>query len=267
MSRARGSTFRELLLLGAMVSVLVLANLLPPDTSLRELRRIGVMRACVPVEYRPLVTGDASAPGIDIELLSAIAQELDLRLSLNRVTGMGRDFNPRNWRVTRAHCQILAGGVVASPSTRTYLETTSPYLLTGWAVMAPNRLGSLEGAVVGFYSGTSGLDRIALGRYLRDNRAQPVTVSTANELVEGLQGGGFDVGVSEALLIRQLAGDNDWDASWLPQDLGRYPLAFGLWKGDVTFKRAVDGALKTIVDSGRLDAILARYELEPLGED
>ena len=68
----------------AFVTALVLAvGLLPPDTSLREVERAGVLRACVPTSYPPLVTGDPARPGIDVEVLRAVAAELGVRLSLN----------------------------------------------------------------------------------------------------------------------------------------------------------------------------------------
>ena len=40
--------------------------LLPPDTSLSEVRKAGVLRACMPPDYPPLVTGVRDAPGMDI---------------------------------------------------------------------------------------------------------------------------------------------------------------------------------------------------------
>ena len=83
--------------------------------------------ACVPFLYPPLVTDDPAAPGIDIELLRDLAKHLGLRLDLSRNDAMGRDFNPRSWHVTRAQCEVLAGGIVASPVTKSFLET-SPIL-------------------------------------------------------------------------------------------------------------------------------------------
>ena len=38
--------------------LLAAVNFLPPDTSLGEVRAAGVLRACVPTAYPPLVTGD-----------------------------------------------------------------------------------------------------------------------------------------------------------------------------------------------------------------
>ena len=39
---------------------------------------------------------------------------MKVRLALNVNPAMGRDFNPSNWRITRAQCEIVAGGVVTS---------------------------------------------------------------------------------------------------------------------------------------------------------
>jgi hypothetical protein len=43
--------------------LLAAVNLLPPDTSMSEVRAAGVLRACLPTVYPPLVTGDPAAPG------------------------------------------------------------------------------------------------------------------------------------------------------------------------------------------------------------
>src|SRR5262249_58152993 len=82
--------------------------LLPADTSLSEVRRAGLLRACMPPVYPPLVTSDANAPGIDVELLRALAEKLALKLAITANPAIGQDFNPRNWRVTRAPCHVLA---------------------------------------------------------------------------------------------------------------------------------------------------------------
>ena len=45
---------------------------LPPDTSLAQVRRSGVLRACVPDLRPPLVTADPERPGIEVDLLLRI---------------------------------------------------------------------------------------------------------------------------------------------------------------------------------------------------
>src|SRR5215467_11362456 len=120
--------------------LLAAVYLLPADTSLSEVRRAGILRACMPPIYPPLVTADPAAPGIDVELLRMLAEKLALKFTITPNAAMGQDFNPRNWRVTRAQCEVLAGGVVASPVTRSFLETSPSYAETGWGFGLPKTL-------------------------------------------------------------------------------------------------------------------------------
>ena len=51
------------------LGLLLAVYLLPPDTSLAEVKRVGVLKVCIPTEHPPLVTGKADSPGFDVELL------------------------------------------------------------------------------------------------------------------------------------------------------------------------------------------------------
>ena len=250
--------------LAVVAALLMLVNLLPPDTSLREVLAVRVLRVCVPISYPPLVTGDPKRPGIDIELLDAVADRLGVTLSVNQNQAMGRDFNPRNWGLTRAQCQVIAGGVVDSPLTRSFLDTGLPYAETGWAVLAPERLSELRGLNIGAMARISGLDRISLSSYLRSQDVNIGVVPRPAELVSGIAEGRFDGGITEALLAGQLAADNGWSATLLPVDFSRHHLVFGLWKGDLTLKRAIVSAFEDLADDGTLAAILERYGAAPI---
>jgi ABC-type amino acid transport substrate-binding protein len=249
--------------------------LLPPDTSLGEVRRGGVLRACVPFRYPPLVTDDPAAPGIDIEVLRALAQNLGLRLDLSRNDAMGRDFNPRSWHVTRAQCEVLAGGIVASPVTKSFLETSPSYAETGWAVITPKPPAAntatpaadaaaaanagLPGRRAAVLAGFSGLDRTGLSRYLREHGIEFGVVPGAAELAQALRDKRFDFGITERLLAEQLAAREGWSVAWAPPELPRYPVVLGLWKGDLTLKRAIVGGLDKLERDGEMTAIVARY--------
>lgn len=246
--------------LAVVVALLFAVSRLPPDTALSEVRDKGVLHACVPVDYPPLAMPDPERPGIEIELLRGLAAELELRLVLNRNPSMGRDLNPRNWRLTRAQCQIVAGGVLASDATRSYLETTIPHLEVGWAILDTGG-DDLEGARVGVLPGLSGFDRVALGRLLREAGAEIVVVDDRAALTQGLKGGDFTFAVTESLAARQVAAETGLRVRWLSDELERLPIAFGLWKGELTLKRAVNRALERMRDSGRTDEILADYAL------
>src|SRR5690606_8521649 len=251
----------------AVVAALLLgASRLPPDTSLQLVQERGSLRVCVPSSYPPLVYGVRSQPpGIDVDLVNEVAARLGLRVQFVENPAIGRDFNPRNWRITRAQCEVIAGGVVASATTRSFLETTQPHLETGWAVVFPDGERSLQGATVAFHAGTSGLDRISLSRALQASGAQVRIVSSPRDLERMLAEREVDVAVTESLLARQLAWDAGYSVAWMP-GIDRSPRAFGLWKGDLTLQRGLQDALDAMRSDGTLEAIVARYELAALSE-
>lgn len=258
----------DLIAFGVVAALLVGVTFLPPDTTLAQVRQSGVLRVCVPDSYPPLVTGNAAEPGIDIEILRQVADDLGVRLLTVTNSAIGRDFNPRNWRVTRAQCLVLAGGIVDTTTTRSFLVVSRPHLETGWAaVQNPTvALDSLQGARVGFFAGLTGLDRLGLSSWLRGQGAQTTVVSNINDARAGLRDGRFDLVVSEALTARGLADEIGGVATWLPVAQGRVPLAFGLWKGDLTLERAFNRALQRMQASGALAALTERYDLAPAQE-
>jgi ABC-type amino acid transport substrate-binding protein len=248
----------------AIAALFGVVYLLPPDTSLAEMQKSGRLRICVPALYPPLVTGVQAAPGFDIELAQAIAERLGVRLVVNSNAAMGRDFNPRNWNVTRSQCQVLAGGVIASDLTRSFLDTTPPYLETGWALLATEIPAGLGDKKVGFYAGLAGLDRIALSRFLQSQKARVEIVPSAEALADALRTGRLDAGVTEALTARQIAGTIEAQVAWLPESLGRYPVALGLWKGDLTLKRRLAEIIEDLESQGLPGELARRYKIAPI---
>jgi ABC-type amino acid transport substrate-binding protein len=262
--RERPRWVGDLITVGGIAALFGVVYLLPPDTSLAQVKQAGVLRLCVPTLYPPLVTGKPDAPGFDIEFAQAIAKRLDVRVVVNANAAMGRDFNPRNWNVTRAQCQMLAGGVVVSDLTRSFLDTTPPHLQTGWALVAAQLPGRLEGVKVGFYAGLAGLDRIALSRFLQAQKARVEIMASAEALIDGLRSGRIDAALTEALMARQIGGTLGLHVAWLPEPLGRYPVAFGLWKGDLTLKRRLVAVIDDLDREGLPRELAGRYRIAPI---
>ncbi len=250
-----------------VIGLLLLITFLPPDTSLREVEANDAIRACIPRDYPPLVTGDPHRPGIDVELLEAIRDHIGVRLLLNPVDAMGRDFNPRNWGISRANCHLLAGGVVDSALTRSFLDTGPPYAETGWAIIAPAPLEDIGGLNLGALTLVSGLDRIELSSYLRRRNVTVRVMRNADLLVDGISNGALAGGITEALLASGLAAETGWWVAPLPDELARYNLVIGLWKGDLTLKRKIAEAFEKMKEDGTLAAILGRYGVTSAGLD
>jgi polar amino acid transport system substrate-binding protein/cystine transport system substrate-binding protein/membrane-bound lytic murein transglycosylase F len=241
------------------IGLLLAVYLLPPDTSLAQTRKVGVLTACVPTALPPLVTGDANRPGIEVELMQQIAAELGVTLSLNTIPAMGTDFNPRSWHITRAQCAIIAGGLADTVETRSYLAPGPSYGETGWTLVGPAGTGDIAGQRVGVLATLQGGDRIALSSYLRSAGATAAIVRSAEALAEGIAAGTFSAGIADAMTARLIAAGHGWTTAPLPPPLQARPLILGLWKGDLTLKRAVDDAFARIAGDGRLKQILDRY--------
>ena len=242
-----------------VIGLMLLVTFLPPDTSLSEVKATDAIRVCLPTTYPPLVTGDPDRPGIDVEILRAVTDHIGVDLLLSPNDAIGRDFNPRNWAVNRGKCQVLAGGVVDSPLTRSFLDTGPPYARTGWSFVAPEPIGDIDGLTIGALTLVSGLDRIGLASYLRHRDVTIRVVRNSQDLVDGIANGAFDGGITEALFAGGLAADNGWWTGALPDELARYNLVFGLWKGDLTLKREIVRAFDRLKSDGTLAEILARY--------
>jgi polar amino acid transport system substrate-binding protein/cystine transport system substrate-binding protein/membrane-bound lytic murein transglycosylase F len=131
-------------------------------------------------------------------------------------------------------------------------------------MISPQPLADLKGLNIGVLTLVSGLDRIGLSSNLRKAGARAQIVTRPEDLVASIAEHRFDAGITEALLATRLAADNHWSATWMPPELARYNLVFGLWKGDITLKRAIDQAFSDLAADGTIAAILARYAGTPL---
>jgi polar amino acid transport system substrate-binding protein/cystine transport system substrate-binding protein/membrane-bound lytic murein transglycosylase F len=154
--------------------------------------------------------------------------------------------------------------VVDSDQTRSFLETAPAYAKTGWAMISTEKIGELKGLNIGVLTLVSGLDRIGLASFLRSAGAKVEIVRTPEELTAGLNSHKFDAGITEALLATKLASDQHWQAVWLPAELKRHGLVFGLWKGELTLKRAIDQAMLELIADGTVAKIITRYAGAPL---
>ncbi len=251
----------DLIALGVMMALLGGATMLQPDTSLQLVQEAGVLRVCVPQSFPPLVNDNRTNPGFDISILEEIAKRSGLRLSTNVSATMGRDFNPANWRITRAQCEVVAGGVVTSRMTRSFLETIDTGIENGW-VMISKGAAPAKGARVGVYPGFAGLDRLKLSAWLREAGLQISLASSPEELSQGLKSGQFEAAVASSLDALQVVNATPgFSTNWLPESLGRFAFGLGLWKGDVTLKRRVLSAWRAMEQDGFVARQKQRYGL------
>jgi len=247
----------------ALIAVLLVAvSFLPPDNSLAEVQGTGALKLCVPESYPPLVQADPAAPGFDVELARLIAEELGVRLVVNVMPSIGRDFNPRNWGLTRAQCNMIAGGVADTVQTRNFLQTLPTPAETGWVGLSAGGATPAAGGTWAVWPGTSGLDRLALSGWLRETGVRARLVQSPAELRQLLESGEVDGAIMERFASTTIAMGDGYQLFWLPVDgFGRFRMAFGLWKGDQTLYRAVRAAMEKLDQSSAVYFIGSRYGL------
>ncbi len=217
--------------LAFIIGLLALASLVPPDGSLAAVRARGVLRVCTP----PAGPSEAEAAR-----LAAFAEAIPARLSLSPLASIGADANPRNWRITRAQCDMIAGGLADTAATRSFLAVVPVGLRTGWAVW-PGPLAACREAAV--WPGTSGLSRVALSGFLR---AQHVPARLAADLPAALAAAQPGQGACAIAPLPDLARQLPPDAAPQLLDLPGAPavsLGFGFWKGDSTLVRRMRNAM------------------------
>lgn len=247
-----------------IAGLLTAISFLPPDTSLRDRERAGVLKACVPPSYPPLVTGDPARPGYDIELLSAVAQQLDLRLQINVLSSIGIDFNPRNWLLNRSQCDVVAGGVADTDQTRSFLQTIPTDAETGWVGISRDGALPATGGRIAVLPGTTGLDRLTLSSWLRKEGLAVMPIRNVGQLRQALLDGTTLAGLTERFAAGELAlSEEGFRLFWLPeQSFAHYRMAIGLWKGDQTLRRGIVGALEKLRQTGALAQLAANYGLD-----
>lgn len=221
--------------IGVIAGFLFAISFLPPDSSRAERDKVGNLRFCVANASDPLV---AAPDGYEYALMQEVAKDLGLDLQLVEVANMGRSYNPRDWDIGRAQCDVLGGGLADSP------------VNNGFMAMLPNggevglvRSGGPEplqkGSEVAVYMGSAGLDRLQLSRWLRAEGLRAKPIATIPDLQAWVTAG------KPAIFPSQLRLNQEVERHLLPEAAAKhYALAFGVWRGDVTLGRDIRAALQ-----------------------
>ncbi len=225
---------RALIDIALIAALLAGLSFLPPDTSLGDRQRQGVLRFCV---------GDAASPlvqdgGPERALMQGVADRMGLRLQLQEVPSIGRSFNPRDWQVGRGQCDVLGGGLADSATNRDFLTLIPNGQRLGLVRVGQGDLPA-PGDQIGVMVGSAGFDRVRLSSWLRQQGLRAVPLASAQKLAEWLDQGGQAIVPTLVHLPRRVAVHDLPAAASANSDL-----AFGLWRGDMTFTRAFRRALQ-----------------------
>jgi len=211
---------------------------LPPDTSLAQVRAADVLKVCLPPTLPPYVTyADDTATGQEADLVQRAARAVGVPVNWNLQAAWGSSPDPVDWGVRPESCDVLAGGIVVSTETQALMQLL-PYRQTRWVLLhapgTPRRV-----AVLAPHWGLNPDEAYAWTdpRHL-DVQAYDDAALTLAALRSG-----------ERDAVLTLDGEAAWlQARWpgstvAPVPLPAHTLALGMWKNNITLKRALQRAL------------------------
>ena len=221
----------------------------------------GVLTVCSDVPYPPFEVEDASAPsgysGFDIDLLSAIAEKLDLTLAVQDV---GFDALQSGTTLVAGQCDIGASAMTITDERKANIDFSDPYYdsLQSLLVRVDSGIESiddLDGKNVGVQQGTTG------EAYATENAtgAQLVQYPSDGELWPAMQAGQIDAILQDQPVnIEHEKADSAYTIVETYETDESYGFAFA--KGEKTeLLEAVNGALAELQDDGTYQEIYDSY--------
>jgi polar amino acid transport system substrate-binding protein len=219
----------------------------------------GTLTVCSDIPYAPFeFEENGKQVGIDIDLVTAIAAQLDLKLAIKDT-----DFDGIFAALAAGQCDMVASSVSITDErkannefTQGYYEIRQSLLVRKADVNRYKSLTDLAGKPIGVQSGTTGED------YTRAHLPQGASVRAftgADELFTALKAGQID-GIVQDLPVNAYNAEKSGDtavSARLPSDPEQY--GFVIKKGNTALRDAADKALTELKNNGRHAEILKKY--------
>lgn len=254
-----------------LVAVGALFLLLPPaqaaqDESLARVREAGVLRACADPDNPPLSSARAgSPPGVDVEVVQALAEELGVRLEVVWVDTWAMDRALR--RLRTGACDLLAGLPVDQGflRERPWLDITVPIYATGYLLAirdshltAEARLADLREETIGVEARTIAdyqLHRSGFARRLYPSQTLLLEALEAGEVPAAVV-----LGPVAGWRIRGKLGSGVRLVLHPPLEAPyRWNVAMALRRADGSLKQALDEAIRKLQQDGAIARLMAAY--------
>lgn len=221
----------------------------------------GTLTVCSDIPYAPFEFegGDNGTgyTGFDIDLLDAIAKNLDLKLAVQDV---GFDALQSGTTLASGTCDIGASAMTITDERKANLDFSDPYYDSLQSLLVPadsdiTSIDDLDGKIVGVQQGTTG------EAYATENApgAELLQLPSDGELWPAIQAGTIDAILQDQPVnIEHEKADPDYKIVEEYDTDEQYGFAFA--KGEKTaLLEAINGALQEVRDSGDYDTIYDSY--------
>ncbi|MBN8424246.1 basic amino acid ABC transporter substrate-binding protein [Microbacterium esteraromaticum] len=231
----------------------------PVEEGALELVTPGTLTVCSEVPYPPfeMEDGNGGYTGFDLDLVAAIAEKLDLEVSIQDV---GFDGLQSGTTLIAGTCDFGASAMTITEERKTNLDFADPYYDSLQSLLVKTDSGitgidDLEGRNVAVQQGTTGEN------YAEENATGAVLVQYPGdaEMWPALQAGQVEAILQDLPVnIEHVKADSDYQVVEEYNTDEQYGFAFA--KGERTnLREAVNGALQELRDSGEYDTIYDKY--------
>lgn len=221
----------------------------------------GTLTVCSDIPYPPFEVEDSSSEtgysGFDIDLLGAIAKQLDLKLSVQDV---GFDALQSGTTLAAGQCDVGASAMTITDERKANIDFSDPYYDSLQSLLVRTDSGiesidDLSGKNVGVQQGTTGES------YAGENAkgAQLVQYPSDGELWPAMQAGQIDAILQDQPVnLEHEKADSAYKIVETYETDESYGFAFAKGEKDALLE-AVNGALQELRDNGEYQKIYDEY--------
>ena len=221
----------------------------------------GTLTVCSDVPYPPFEVEDPDSEtgysGFDIDLLSAIAEKIDLKLAVQDV---GFDALQSGTTLAAGTCDVGASAMTITDERKANIDFSDPYYDSLQSLLVRTDSGitsidDLDGKNVGVQQGTTG------EAYATENAqgAQLVQYPSDGELWPAIQAGQIDAILQDQPVnLEHEKADSAYEIVETYETDESYGFAFAKGEKDELLD-AVNGALKELKDNGEYQKIYDQY--------
>ncbi|ANH37852.1 Glutamine-binding periplasmic protein precursor [Nocardioides dokdonensis FR1436] len=226
-----------------------------------ELLSAGNLTVCTDAPYKPFEYPDKASPtgytGFDMEIIDAIAAEMDLEVTIKDA---GFDGLQSGASLAAGQCDLVASAMTITEEREANLDFSEPYYDSKQSLLAEAgsdiaSIDDLDGTKVGVQQGTTG------AQYAKDNvpeGAELVSFPSDAELYAALSSGGVQAVLQDLPVNLEHTDDGNYEIVEEYDTDESYGFAVKE-DGSEDLLAAINDNLQALRDSGDYDTIYEKY--------
>lgn len=219
----------------------------------------GTLTVCSDVPYEPFEFEGGDGPsgftGFDIDLMTAMAETVDLELAVIDV-----DFDGILGNLAAGSCDVVASAVTIKPDRAEEVDFTESYFDADQSLLVKTDtdvagLDDLDGKTIGVQSGTTG------ETYANENTPDGAEVKGfdgADALFAAIESGDVDA-ILQDFPVNAYRATQDESVDVVEEYSTDESYGFAVEKGNSELLDALDAGLTTVRDSGDYDTLYKEY--------